>query len=151
LKYFKIISWILVIGWMIVIFSLSSNVGEESSNKSRRVVENIVEVVEKNKTKQEKIKIVNKIHNPFRKFAHAFEYCILCILIIIALKTNGVKNKWIYLLAVLLSFIYSLTDEYHQTLVSGRSGEIRDCFIDLLGAIIGYLLCRFTILIKKTN
>ena len=134
---------------MIVIFSFSANIGEDSANKSRKVVEDIVEVVERNKTKQEKIIIVNRIHNPFRKFAHAFEYCILCILIIIAFKTNGVKNKWIYLLAIVFSFIYSLTDEYHQTLVSGRSGELKDCLIDLLGAIIGYLLCRLIMLFSR--
>ena len=142
-----LISWILVVIWMGVIFSFSQSNSYKSSSESRKIVIKIVDVVEKNKTPKEKELIVDKVHIPFRKFAHGFEFAILSILLIIAL--NNSKINKIYLLSFLISFLYAMTDEYHQTLINGRSGEIRDILIDTSGALIGiiiYLLCK---LIKK--
>ncbi len=142
-----LISWLLVVIWMGVIFSFSQSNSYKSSSESRKIVIKIVDVVEKNKTPKEKELIVDKVHIPFRKFAHGFEFAILSILLIIALKNSKI-NK-IYLLSFLISFLYAMTDEYHQTLINGRSGEIRDILIDTSGALIGiiiYLLCK---LIKK--
>jgi VanZ family protein len=34
-------------------------------------------------------------------------------------------------------FLYSTTDEIHQTFVLERTGQLLDCMIDTLGAIIG--------------
>lgn len=146
MKKYAIFAWIIVVIWMLVIYSFSAKIGDESSSDSRKVVQGIVDVVEKDKTKEEKKIIVDKIHNPFRKFAHAFEYFILCILLVIALLLSGVKKYLVYIIAVSISIIYSMSDELHQILIAGRSGEIRDCFIDIFGAIIGCLLC---ILISK--
>jgi VanZ family protein len=41
--------------------------------------------------------------------------------------------------SLLLAIFYAVTDEYHQTLVSGRSGKILDVGIDSLGAISGLI------------
>ncbi len=143
----RIILWTLVILWMIVIFSFSQNIGDESSSKSKKVVTTIVEVVEKNKTKKQKEVIVNKIHIPFRKIAHALEYGILCILLILALKTTSINN--IYSVALIMSIIYASTDEIHQLFISGRSGEMKDICIDTIGAFIGLLLYKVTQITKK--
>jgi len=40
-------------------------------------------------------------------------------------------------LALGISVIFAITDEYHQTLVQGRTGQILDVCIDSLGAILG--------------
>ena len=42
--------------------------------------------------------------------------------------------------------LYAMSDEYHQTFVMGRSGELRDVLIDSLGIITGIVL---TVLILK--
>ena len=136
----KIILWSLVIIWMIVIFSFSSNVAEESSLKSRKIVSTIVDVVEKNKTKKEKKEIVEKIHIPFRKIAHGIEYAVLCILLLFALKTININNNKIYILALIISILYSISDEVHQLFISGRSGELRDVLIDTAGSTIGLFI-----------
>lgn len=51
--------------------------------------------------------------------------------------------------SVLLAGMYSLTDEYHQSLVPGRTPSLVDCGIDTLGATLGMLvLFRDTRLIQ---
>ena len=144
-----IICWLLVIIWMIIIFSFSQNNSNQSSSKSREVVTKIVDVLEKKKTKEEKTIIVEKIHIPFRKFAHGFEYAVLCLLLLIALNTSGINGKKQLLLAIIICILYASTDEFHQTLISGRSGEIRDVLIDSLGSFIGLLIYKITTIIKK--
>ena len=44
------------------------------------------------------------------------------------------------IISLLFCMLYAITDEFHQTLVSGRSGEIRDVLIDSLGALTGMML-----------
>ena len=142
----SIILWILVIIWMVVIFSFSGDIAEESSSKSEKIVYDVVNVIEKKKSNQEKEKIVEKIHIPFRKFAHGFEYCILCILLLLALNNSNISNNKIYIIAFIICIIYSISDEIHQLFISGRSGEIRDVLIDTAGATIGLMIY---ILIEK--
>lgn len=45
-----------------------------------------------------------------------------------------------YALCLFYSFLYALTDELHQRFVPGRSGELRDVFIDTSGAFTGLVL-----------
>ena len=43
-------------------------------------------------------------------------------------------------LTFVICVLYAITDEYHQTFVAGRSGELRDVVIDSLGALLGILI-----------
>ena len=147
----RIISWLLVILWMGVIFSFSQSNSYQSSSTSRKVVTKIVNTIEKNKTNKEKEKIVDKIHIPFRKFAHSFEYAILSILLLIALKNSNIKGTKLFLLTLIICVVYATTDELHQTLISGRSGEVRDILIDSTGAIVGMLLYYLISKCKKKS
>ncbi|MBU2577595.1 VanZ family protein, partial [Patescibacteria group bacterium] len=49
----------------------------------------------------------------------------------------SLKNK--LFLSLVLTVLYALTDEYHQTLVSGRTGKLFDVFIDSMGALFGFV------------
>ncbi len=64
------------------------------------------------------------------KGVHLFEYAVLFALSYKAFNRNS-------FFAILFVFLYSLSDEYHQTFVPGRNGRIQDTFIDLLGVGIG--------------
>ena len=47
--------------------------------------------------------------------------------------------------AVLLTWLYALSDEFHQRYVPGRSAHWRDIFFDWLGALAGvWLWLRYT-------
>lgn len=82
----------------------------------------------------------------FRKSAHFFEYAFLYLLFFRAIK-NSTKIVFFKLVVIslLLTVWYSLTDEYHQTLVSGRSGRFYDILVDSLGGVLGMSLVVLTL------
>ena len=70
---------------------------------------------------------------------HLLEYFVLSFFLFRAFNGYNVKNA--FLLSILISTLYGVTDEIHQLFVPGRAFEIKDIFIDLLGSCF--------ILIKK--
>lgn len=71
-----------------------------------------------------------------KKLAHVTEYAILYALIYRAL---GKK----YLLAFVLVFLYSISDEFHQRFIPGRTSTPLDLGFDLSGAnIAAYILWK---------
>ena len=153
----SIIIIILVILWCGVIFYASSRTSTQSNGKSKEIVFKTVTTTAKitNKLKLTNIDLSNdiwgknmvkKINGPFRKVCHATVYLILSILIMIGLKIFNIDIKKAMLIAVGICFLYSLTDEFHQLFVSGRSGQFSDCLIDTLGATIGVIISRIIFL-----
>jgi VanZ family protein len=67
-----------------------------------------------------------------RKLAHLTEYAILGALIYRALRREPA--------AILLGSLYAVTDEVHQSFVSGRQGSPLDWLIDTVGVVAGVLL-----------
>ena len=147
----KIVYWLLVVLWMLLIFSFSQKEASTSSSESRKIVSKVVYTIEKNKSKQEKERIVDLAHIPFRKFAHGFEYAILCILLLLALKTTNIKINYNYIIALIICIIYACTDEAHQLFITGRSGEFKDVCIDTAGSSIGLILYIIINKLKKSN
>lgn len=68
---------------------------------------------------------------------HMLEYSILGILFFRAFKGYNVKNA--FLLSILFSTLYGITDEFHQLFIPGRAFEIKDIFIDFLGSCFIFL------------
>jgi VanZ family protein len=64
-----------------------------------------------------------------RKLAHAAEYALLGALVLRAARSVSA--------AVLLGSAYAVTDELHQTFVSGRHGSPVDWLIDTAGVVLG--------------
>lgn len=156
-----IISWFLVILWMLVIFSFSHMNGDNSNSKSKGTINKILETTNKvgitniDITEGKEAEAVDKLNGPLRKLMHMGVYFILALLVINALRVSNVKFNLTYLLTFIICFIYACTDEYHQTLIADRSGEFRDVLIDSFGSIIGilfnYLLLRIRKVIKKKS
>lgn len=143
----------LVLLWMGLIFFLSSMNGSKSNKESSKIIKygfektiettNTVKITNVNpKAKSEELS--NKFNYPLRKVAHATEYGILGILIILLLKNNNIKYK--YYLSILFTFLYSISDELHQR-YTGRTSQFRDVLIDTLGCVI--FLSIFYIIEKK--
>ena len=134
MRYFKIgISLVLIIIWLVIIFSLSNDTAEESSSKSDVIAEEIAEVVYKDENKKKEL-----VH-PIRKIAHGTVYFILNILVMNLLFQLNRMNYKYFLLGILFCILYAISDEVHQLYISGRSGELRDVFIDSMGSILGCL------------
>ena len=68
---------------------------------------------------------------PLRKAAHLFEYGVLALL----LRRAGLSRAASFVLSVL----YAVTDEWHQSFVPGRHGAVSDVLVDAAGALTGLL------------
>jgi len=84
------------------------------------------------------------LHLCLRKLAHLTEYAIFCMLIYAGqLETRDFEwRPRLALRSILIAGVYSLTDEYHQSFVMGRTPSIVDCGIDTGGAALGTLMVR---------
>ena len=148
----KIISFIVLILWMIVIFSFSSADSNKSTSTSDKVITTMIEIKDKitnNETPNNEKEIIVKNSSFYiRKIAHITEYLILGFLMFNLLKQYSVTNIYY---AIGLSILYSCTDEFHQLFISGRSGSIRDVLIDSIGILIGTYLYKLLFIKNKEN
>jgi VanZ family protein len=73
----------------------------------------------------------------FKKTGHAVAFAILCVLV--ARGLHGVQPlQWRRLaLAIALSALYAASDEWHQSLVPGRTPRVFDWLVDVAGAMAG--------------
>ena len=78
----------------------------------------------------------------FRKMGHLTEYSIFAIFLYHALGDDhrGSWNARKALACILLTGLYSLTDEFHQRFVPGRGPSIVDSGIDTIGATLGMVI-----------
>lgn len=70
---------------------------------------------------------------------HILAYFILSALFFFAV-TKSTTSRSPYSWSMLLSVVYGISDEYHQSLVPGRAPEIQDLMRDALGAAAALLL-----------
>ena len=75
-----------------------------------------------------------------RKSAHFTAYAVLGILSFITLVTYCLPLMAKCGLSLVICALYAVSDEYHQTFIEGRSGELRDVIIDSSGALAGIIL-----------
>ena len=136
----KIITFILIVLWMILVFYLSNQVANESSQLSGGLTRKILEVLHMldGKTIEEQAIIETII----RKLAHFSLYAIGGIIIFLHVNLYEITEKRKVITSWTIGTAYAITDEIHQLFVPGRSGEIRDVFIDSLGIIIGIIIIR---------
>jgi VanZ family protein len=69
---------------------------------------------------------------------HIIEYFLLCIFLFLG-YTKGIKERFTkkaYFIAVIISTLYALSDEFHQSFVPTRDANIRDIFADIIGALL---------------
>lgn len=77
----------------------------------------------------------------FFKFLHVTEYSILYTLVYRALCIYSEKRLPVYkklLIALIITLLYAVIDEIHQTFVPTREGTVRDVLIDSIGIAIMY-------------
>ncbi|MCR5097976.1 MAG: VanZ family protein [Lachnospiraceae bacterium] len=155
----NLIFLILTILWMGVIFSQSAKVADDSAAQSGRLLIHIGEhfiTGFENWPEEKKQEFVEKYDHPVRKGAHMTEYAVLCMLLVGTMYKAGKKdgqeheNRRIFAIYWLISTVYAATDEFHQTFVPGRSGEVKDVCFDSAGALIGVFLAIIIINVIKS-
>lgn len=135
---------IFVAVWMVVIFLFSSQPSDESSKESLFVGRMVGQIFVKDFEewpKEEQEAFAETINYPVRKTAHATEYAILGILVLMrcCCQETWCRRRMI-VTAWGISTAYAATDEFHQIFVPGRAGMVTDVMIDSSGALAGILL-----------
>ena len=74
---------------------------------------------------------------PVKKGAHFTGYALLALSFLRGAQNDRPRNVILVLLACGL---YAISDEYHQSYISGRNSSFIDVGIDLLGSTFGLLL-----------
>ena len=169
-KYRVILLAALVLGWMGVIFSFSSQNGAASSKTSGRVVKAVIAIIRPDfdslaQGEQESFRDLVTFF--VRKGAHFTEYLILGVLLFLLyhewrpkiFQPAQAKDNWkqvclhrVWLGAWITGTLYAASDEFHQMFTGGRSPQVRDVCIDSSGAAVGCLIALvITMLIARKH
>ncbi|MGN1033673.1 MAG: VanZ family protein [Intestinibacter sp.] len=147
-----IILAIIIILWMVFIFSMSAKDATQSSNISGGFTYSILNTFFENfrgLDKSIKDNIVEDLQFVVRKGAHFSAYAVLgglCFVECSYFKRFNFKNK--FTAAFLISVLYAVSDEIHQYFVPGRACEFRDMVIDSCGVLFGIIVVLIFNIIK---
>jgi len=144
-----IILLILVIAAYFAIFMLSNMNSLDSNNASTDYINKIITISLKltgyynnsYELKSDITKVSVLLNKPLRKAIHATVYFILSFLIIFLINSLFDNKRYLlsFILTILLTIILASLDEYHQTFILGRTGRLKDVFIDNIGALMGII------------
>jgi len=135
-KVYFVISLVIVLSLFVLIFCLSQQNGEDSTETSGWFTS-----------------LLNFIF-PFelteafvRTMAHFSEFA--CLSFFMNNLFVSYKSKFCPVIACVLSFIYAITDEIHQIFVPGRACQFQDMMVDLAGIVSGMAVYAIIYLIIK--
>ncbi len=123
-----------------LIFYLSSQTSNQSSQLSGGLIRRVLTFILPNADEAFLEDAVSGLQFLVRKGAHFSAYTVLGILSFCTLITYKPCLFLKTLGSIIIGVGYSVSDEYHQTFVSGRSGELRDVIIDSAGVALGVIL-----------
>lgn len=158
-SYLKYMITALTLAWMGVIFWFSAQPAVQSAGMSGGIVEKLQGMTVN-------VPVIGQLfasefaEHILRKGAHVAEYAVLGGLLSLCMnqylpeesgsqeRCGRARNfgrvsgltKYQALLAFCIGVLYATSDEFHQTLVLGRSGEIKDVCIDSVGVMVGIIL-----------
>jgi VanZ family protein len=118
--------------WMALIFcftQLPYFTGAKTSEAIQKVVAKEHTAIHTPSADHEEINVLNLI---VRKATHVTVFGILALLLYKSLAIY----RYSYLFSWVLTFLYAVTDEYHQSFMQGRVSAFRDVLFDSLGAML---------------
>ncbi len=135
-----LISWVLLIMWMVLIFILSSHTADRSSSVSGNILSAILKVVYpefRQMSADEQFIVLESYQYIIRKSAHFLLFGVLGTLSVNAYKSIHIKtDRLVTILSLATCVINAILDEIHQIFVPGRSCEITDILIDSIGSLL---------------
>lgn len=147
----KIILLILIIFWMSLIFNFSNKNAVQSESNSNAIIDFIIDasshITGKNYNELQIQNFYDILEFPIRKSAHFTLYLILGVLVYLFVVEFNINKKII--ISLLICVIFALSDEIHQLFIEGRSGELRDVLIDMLGSFVGIIFIKKIKELKK--
>lgn len=134
-----VIRYILIICIIVLcckIFALSSQDGGVSAGTSRQFTEILLRTLGL-ECNDRTIEIINPV---IRKVAHFSVYMLLGFLTMCTCETFKWQRVYKFDFSTMFAFVFACSDELHQRLVPGRSGEFADVCLDTVGAMLGVLI-----------
>lgn len=134
-----VIRYILIICIIVLcckIFALSSQDGGVSAGTSRQFTEILLKILGL-ECNDRTIEIINPV---IRKVAHFSVYMLLGFLTMCTCETFKWQRVYKFDFSTMFAFVFACSDELHQRLVPGRSGEFADVCLDTVGAMLGVLI-----------
>ncbi|PTX94354.1 VanZ family protein [Opitutus sp. ER46] len=125
--------------WMGVVFTLSTDLG--SATHTSRILTPVLRWLHPSISAGG----IELAHLLVRKTAHTFEYAVMALLLIRALRITWAvpRERWSWPMAgwaLAGAAGYAMTDELHQYFVGSRGASPYDVMIDTGGAMLGLLL-----------
>ena len=120
--------------WMGIIFLLSHQTGQDSSETSGIILELL-----KFFGIGPGSSVQGALSYLIRKAGHFSEYLILAVLFLRYRKHQGSSGKSVFY-ALLFVFLYASSDEFHQSYIPGRGPAFSDVLIDTAGGLTGVML-----------
>ena len=140
--------WVLALAWMCLIFAGSTDL-LSAAHTSRFLVPILLWL-----DPHISFATLAVIQLIVRKLGHVTEYAILA-----ALLWRAMRHHWALVrrsfwkpatIALVVAMIYATTDEFHQSFTPSRTATVHDVMIDILGAIVGLMICRMFVRNRTT-
>lgn len=132
----RIIIIILLLGTFYIIFSFSSQNGEESGNLSGKIAKFAVKQLPIQKTE----KSLKRTEAVIRKIAHFSIYTLVGFLLMSFVSTYAIKENKRMIISLIVGILYAISDEIHQSFIPNRSCQLTDVMIDSMGVLLGILI-----------
>ena len=143
----RILTTALTICVMVMIFEFSTQDADRSDHTSGFISKAIISVLYRDyamQTPEKRQEIYDSVQFVVRKCAHFSEYTLLGFLLRLCLESwfghRMKKRHTLMLPAFLCGALYAGSDEWHQKLIDGRSGQWTDVLLDSCGVLFGAFL-----------
>lgn len=155
IKIIRALLLLLMIADMLFIFFNSAQDSSDSSSASQSVTEMVAPVLIPNYDDMDedaKMRSLLSLDGVLREAAHLLQFVPLGFSLFLLLCTYGFNDRAHRIkLAVTLGFglIYAFSDEIHQLFVPGRSFQLFDVMMDVIGVALGCIGAITVMLIAK--
>ena len=143
----RILTTALTLCVMAMIFGFSTQNADRSDHTSGFISNAIIPVLYRDYASQTPAKqreIYDDVQFVVRKCAHFCEYTLLGFLLRLCMESwfgyRMRKRYFLLLPAFIGGTLYAVTDEWHQVLTDGRSGQWTDVLLDSCGVLFGAFL-----------
>jgi VanZ family protein len=129
--------WLPVLIWLLLIFIGSTDL--MSAEQTSRIIGPLLRWLKPDISAQ----LIAQVQFFVRKGAHVTEYAILAVLFWRALRAT-LRSTSILSIgagALIVSALFAVSDEFHQSFVATRTASESDVLIDTSGAIIALAIC----------
>ncbi len=150
----RILLTVLTLALMAVIFFFSTETAEKSDATSGQITEQVIDTLHPDYETYPEIrkkKIYDATQRIVRKAAHFFEYLVLGVLLRLCLESWFGSRPGLSFASWASGSLYAGTDELHQLITDGRSGQWSDVLLDSGGVLAGVLAASFVLWLVFRN